>query len=112
VQWHQSLAGGKKTLSSETRCRIVWSCLLFGLPVDGLVQTHRGLSLPAVVSKILARSAQPLPARAMAEKVLASGYLTKSKDITNVIWWGVGMMAKVENVAGQDCRLKNGKDSK
>ncbi len=71
-----------------------------------------GLSLPAVVTKILARSAHPLTARALAEKVLASGYQTKSKDFTNVIWTAVGKMANVENVLGQGYRLKKGKGSK
>jgi hypothetical protein len=71
-----------------------------------------GLSLAALVTKILARSARPLSARALAEKVLASGYQTKSKDFTNLIWTGVGKMANVENVPGQGYRLKMGKGTK
>jgi hypothetical protein len=42
----------------------------------------------------------------LAEKALASGYQTKSKDFTNVIWVGIGKIPNVENVAGQGYRLK------
>ncbi len=71
-----------------------------------------GLSLRAMVTKVLAQSAHPLSARELAEKVLASGYQTKSKDFTNVIWGGVGQMPNVENVPGQGYRLKKDKGSK
>ena len=67
------------------------------------------LTLPAVVTKILAGSPEPIPGRELAEKVLASGYQTKSKDFLNVIWVGVGKMDNVENVPGKGYRLKKGK---
>jgi TolA-binding protein len=67
------------------------------------------LSLPVVVTKILAGSPEPISAGKLAEKVLASGYQTKSKNFTNVIWSGVGKMDNVENVPGKGYRLKKGK---
>jgi len=67
------------------------------------------LTLPAVVTKILAGSPEPILGRELADKVLASGYQTKSKDFLNVIWVGVGKMDNVENVPGKGYRLKKGK---
>jgi hypothetical protein len=69
-------------------------------------------SLAAVVTKVLAKSARPLSARALAEAVLASGCQTKSKDFPNVISACVGKMANVEHVPGQGYRLKKGKGAK
>ncbi len=71
-----------------------------------------GLSLPTLLAKILAESDHPLTARALAEKALARGYKTKSKDFTNVIWVSIGKIANIENVAGQGYRLKRGTRSK
>ena len=65
--------------------------------------------LPAVVTKILAQSSQPLSARTLAEKVLATGYQTTSKNFTNVIWSGIGKMDNVENIPGKGYRLKKSK---
>ena len=45
----------------------------------------------------------------LAEKVLASGYQTKSKDFTKVVSVGVWKMDNVENVPGKGYRLKKGK---
>src|SRR5260370_180542 len=67
------------------------------------------LTLPVGVTKILAGSPEPIPGRELADKVLASGYQTKSKNFMNVIWVGVGKMANVENVLGKGYRLKKGK---
>ena len=62
--------------------------------------------LPEVVTQVLAKTTEPLSARALAEKVLATGYKSKSKDFINVIWAGVGKMDNVENVQGKGYRLK------
>ena len=67
------------------------------------------MSLPFVVTRILAGSPEPIPAGKLAEKVLACGYQTKSKNFTDVIWSGVGKMDNVENVPGKGYRLKRGK---
>jgi TolA-binding protein len=67
------------------------------------------LALPALVTQILAKSQEPMTARQLAAKVLASGYQTKSKSFTDVIWAGVGKMKNVENVPGKGYRLKKGK---
>jgi len=37
---------------------------------------------------------------------LATGYQTKSKDFTGVVWTALGQMNNVENVKGQGWRLK------
>ncbi len=66
-------------------------------------------SLTSLIAKILGESAEPVPARDLAAKVLATGYQTKSKDFTNVIWVAVAKMDNVENIAGQGYRLKKGK---
>jgi DNA-binding protein H-NS len=67
------------------------------------------LSLPAIVVQILAKSSHPMAARDLAKKVLASGYQTKSKNFTDVIWAGVGKMNDVENVPGKGYRLRKEK---
>ena len=66
------------------------------------------LPLPEVVTQVLAKVSEPISARVLAEKVLATGYKTKSKDFINVIWAGVGKMDNVENVPGKGYRLKRG----
>jgi hypothetical protein len=38
--------------------------------------------------------------------VLATGYKTKSKGFTDVVWTALGQMKEAENVKGQDWRLK------
>jgi hypothetical protein len=62
--------------------------------------------LRALVTEVLAKSQQPLAARALAEQVKAQGYKTKSKDLTNVMWAMLGKMDNVENVPGEGYRLK------
>ncbi len=65
-----------------------------------------GLTLAAAVTKVLAASAKPLTARELAERVLALGYRSTSKDFINVIWAGMAKMANVQHVKGQGYRLK------
>jgi hypothetical protein len=68
--------------------------------------TENELPLPVVVTQVLAKTSEPISARDLAEKVLATGYKSKSKDFINVIWAGVGKMDNVENVPGKGYRLK------
>jgi hypothetical protein len=70
------------------------------------------LTLAAAVTQVLAKSARPLLARELADKVLESGYQTKSKDFTKVVWGAVGNMDTVENVPGKGYRLKKAKGVK
>jgi hypothetical protein len=70
-----------------------------------------GPSLTTLIEKILSKSSEPMPARELGAKVLATGYQTKSKDFTNVIWVAVAKMKNVENVAGRGYRLKKAKKS-
>ncbi len=70
--------------------------------------TENELPLPVVVTQVLAKTSEPISARVLADKVLATGYKSKSKDFINVIWAGVGKMDNVENVPGKGYRLKKG----
>jgi hypothetical protein len=69
------------------------------------------LPLTAVITKILSESAEPIPARELGARVLATGYQTRIKDFTNVIWVAVSKLDNVENIAGRGYRLKNRKKS-
>jgi hypothetical protein len=70
-----------------------------------------GPSLTSLIAKILGNSSEPVPARELGARVLATGYQTKSKDFTNVIWVAVAKMDNVENILGRGYRLKKGKKS-
>jgi len=70
------------------------------------------VTLPDAVAQVLAASARPLLARELADKVLKSGYQTKSKNFTKVVGTGIGKMANVEHVKGKGYRLKKAKGSK
>ncbi len=63
-------------------------------------------SLHSLLTDLLQKSSQPVPARVLAEQVLATGYKTKSKDFTNVVGSALGQLEGVENVKGQGWRLK------
>jgi hypothetical protein len=69
------------------------------------------LPLTAVITKLLSESAEPIPARELGARVLATGYQTRSKDFTNVIWVAVSKLNNVENIAGRGYRLKTRKKS-
>jgi hypothetical protein len=80
-------------------------------PKTASAASKSGPSLTSLIAKILGGSSEPVPARELAAKVLATGYQTKSKDFTNVIWVAVAKMDNVENVSGRGYRLKKGKKS-
>jgi hypothetical protein len=63
-------------------------------------------TLAALLARLLAKSMRPLKARELAKQAKASGYQTKSKDFTNVIWVAVSKLPNVENVPGKGYRLK------
>jgi hypothetical protein len=63
-------------------------------------------TLAALLATLLAKSTRPLKARELAKQVMASGYQTKSKDFTNVIWVAVSKLPNVENVPGRGYRVK------
>jgi hypothetical protein len=63
-------------------------------------------TLAALLARLLAKSTRPLKARELAKQAMASGYQTKSKDFTNVIWVAVSKLPNVENVPGKGYRLK------
>jgi hypothetical protein len=65
-------------------------------------------SLKFVINEVLAKSSRPLTTEELAEKILASGYQTSSKNFLNVIWVGIGEMENVERVA-EGYRLKKEK---
>jgi hypothetical protein len=65
-------------------------------------------SLRSLLTELLQTSKKPVPARELAEQVLATGYKTKSKNFTDVVWTALGQLKNVENVKGQGWRLKKG----
>ncbi len=67
--------------------------------------SNTALPLSAVITKILSESTEPIPARELGERVLATGYQTRSKDFINVIWVAVSKLDDVENIAGRGYRL-------
>jgi TolA-binding protein len=64
-------------------------------------------SLRSLLTDLLQKARKPVPARDLAEQVLATGYQTKSTKFTDVVWTALGQM-KAENVKGQGWRLKKG----
>jgi hypothetical protein len=69
-------------------------------------QVGNQLPLNQVLTNILAKSRQPVPAKELAQRVLASGYRTKSKNFMEVIWVSLGKLKNIENVPGIGWRLK------
>ena len=65
-------------------------------------------SLRSLLTDILKKSGKPVAARDLAGQVLATGYKTKSKDFTSVVWTALGQMEGVENIKGKGWRLKKG----
>jgi hypothetical protein len=64
--------------------------------------------LRSLLTELLKKSRQPVAARDLAAQVLATGYQTRSKDLTGVVWTALGQLEGVENVKGQGWRLKKG----
>ncbi len=65
------------------------------------------VSLTDVLTRLLAESDRPLKARELADRALAAGYKTESKDFVNVVWVALGKM-DLEKVPDQGYRLKKG----
>lgn len=65
-------------------------------------------SLRSLLTDLLAKRKKPMAARDLAEKVLATGYKTKSKNFASVVWTTLGSMEGVENVKGKGWLLKKG----
>jgi hypothetical protein len=63
-------------------------------------------SLRSLLAELLQKSREPVPARVLAEQVLATGYKTKSSNFTDVVWTALGQLEEAENVKGQGWRLK------
>jgi hypothetical protein len=63
-------------------------------------------SLRSLLAQLLQKSPGPVPARDLAAQVLATGYQTKSKDFTDVVWTALGQMKEAENVKGLGWRFK------
>jgi hypothetical protein len=80
-------------------------------PATAAAAPAQELTLAAAVTKVLAASAKPLTARVLADKVLALGYRSQSKDFLNVLGAGLGKMDHVEHVKVEGYRLKKSKTS-
>jgi hypothetical protein len=63
-------------------------------------------SLRSLLTELLQKARKPVPARELAQQVLATGYQTKSRDFTGVVWTSLGQLEGVENVKGEGWRLK------
>jgi hypothetical protein len=63
-------------------------------------------SLRSLLIELLKKNAKPIPARELAERVLATGYQTKSNNFTNVVWVALGKIENAEHLKGEGWRLK------
>ena len=73
------------------------------------VRSDKKLSLKAVLLNVLTESSRPQTTEELVEKVLATGYQTKSGDFKNVIWVTIGNMPNVKRIQGKGYQLKKGK---
>ncbi len=65
------------------------------------------VSLTDLLTRLLRESDRPLKARELAERALAAGYQTASKNFVNVVWVALAKL-DVEKVPDQGYRLKKG----
>jgi hypothetical protein len=70
------------------------------------IGSGKKLSLKDAMIQVLAKTSRPLSAQELADRVVANGYETKSKDLKNVIWVAAGKLENVENIKGEGYRLK------
>src|SRR5262249_3221794 len=69
-------------------------------------------SLREGLLRVLKQAKQPVKARELAERVLATGYQTTSKDFVNVVWVALGKLDEAVKVAGEGWRLKKAPNAK
>jgi len=62
--------------------------------------------LREVLTKILEQCQEPIGGGELAQKVLTTGYKSKSKSFKDVVWVNLGNMKNVEHVPGKGYRLK------
>ena len=67
---------------------------------------RQGPSLRERLTNLLAKAKRPVPARELAQQVLAHGYVTTSKNFNEVIWVMLGQMKNVKNVSGEGYVLR------
>jgi hypothetical protein len=63
-------------------------------------------SLRAILIELLTKSKRPASARELAEKALATGYRTASKNFLGVVWTALGQNDNFENVPDKGWRLR------
>jgi hypothetical protein len=95
----RAAAGGKKAASKGTAAPKP-------APATETTAKRGKESLAALLIRLLGESQRPLKAKELAERALAAGYETQSKDFTNVVWVALGKTDGIENVAGEGYRLK------
>ena len=100
-QNHSSRCRAEERQAESRRCQ--------GRSVHNNDRTAKWRSLHEVLTHVLAKSSKPLTAQELADRVTASGYESKSKDLKNVIWVSIGKLATVERVPGEGYRLKKGR---
>jgi regulator of replication initiation timing len=69
-------------------------------------QQAKQLTLRQALTNVLKNSRTFLSGSELAERVLASGYKTKSKQFVDAVWSMLGQMDNVEHVKGKGYRLK------
>jgi hypothetical protein len=63
-------------------------------------------SLRQAITDVLKNSRKPLSSSELAERVLASGYKSDSKNFMDAIWSMIGQMDNIERLEGKGYRLK------
>jgi hypothetical protein len=66
------------------------------------------MTLHDALTQVLGKTTRPLSTQELADGALRVGYQTRSKDLKNVIWVGIGKMDNIERVS-DGYRLKKGK---
>jgi hypothetical protein len=67
-------------------------------------------ALREMITQVLKKSRQPLGSGQLAEKILATGYKTSSKDFAGVVSVALTKMPNLEKVPGRGFRIKKGAD--
>src|SRR5205823_3798199 len=80
-----------------------------GKPTGSKPREGKKQTLREALTQVLSKSTRPLSTQELADRAVQNGYQTKSKDLKNVIWVGIGHMNNIERVPGIGYRLKKGK---
>ncbi len=103
-------SNGAKKKSAKKKKKAVKAAKPEGESANGTTpsaaKVPAGPSLRTILLDVLTQATAPLRAKEIADKVLATGYQTKSKVFSGVVGSELAKMENVENIAGQGYRLK------